>query len=329
MKTILLFRLGAYGDMIHMSFLPRMLKEKGYDKVDVETGIKGYRIFHNNPYVNNLGVYSSETATRGLDRANASKHFCVNNHLEAMGQQYNDVMFLGGTIESAILKMEQQHEYYKHDHFRDKYRHINYYDQMAIVAGYPEEVGKWQGEVYFSDEEHSIVEEYINQYKDKFTVLMNVAGTSAHKQFQQAEELAKRILDKYEDALIITTGGPQYADRNLKHLGDRVRTIIGHQPFRQAMLLAKYVNCTIGCESGLMVASNMWGTPTIQLMTAASLENHPKYAKNDYSLQSPAYCSPCCKGPYQYIGCPSKDGYPLCVFFDINKIMEQVGKIHA
>ena len=72
----------------------------------------------------------------------------------------------------------------------------------------------------------------------------------------------------------------------------------------------------------------MWNTPTIQLMTAASLINHPKYAKNDYSLQSPAYCSPCCKGPYQYIGCPSKDGYPLCVYFDVDKIMEQVDKIH-
>ena len=63
-------------------------------------------------------------------------------------------------------------------------------------------------------------------------------------------------------------------------------------------------------------------------MTAASLDNHTKYAKNDYSLQSPAYCSPCCKGPYQYIGCPSKDGYPLCVYFDIEKIMEKVDEIH-
>jgi len=328
MKTILLFRLGAYGDMIHMSFLPRMLKQKGYSKVDVETGIKGYRILHGNPYIDNLGIYCSEMAKTPADKINASKSFNLNQHLEAMGQQYNDVMFLGGTIEQSILIMEQQHRYYENDNFRDQYRHINYYDQMAISAGFPEEVGKWQGEVYFSDKEHDIVEDYIEQYKDKFTVLINVAGTSAHKQFQQSEELAKKILDKYDDALIITTGGPEYADRNLKHLGDRVKTIIGHQPFKQAMLLAKHVNCTIGCESGLMVASNMWGTPTIQLMTAASLENHTKYAKNDYSLQSPAYCSPCCKGPYQYIGCPSKDGYPLCVYFDTDLIMEKVGDIH-
>jgi len=329
MKTILLFRLGAYGDMIHMSFLPRLLKGKGYDKVDIETGIKGFRVLHGNPFIDNLGIYLSEIGTRECDRNTAKQPFNVTKHLEAMSYQYDEVMMLGGTIETSILKMENQQEYYAHDDIRDKYRHINYYDQMAISAGFPEEVGKCKGEVYFADEEHDAVESYMDKYKDKFTVLINVAGTSAHKQFVQAEEVAKKILDKYEDAVIITTGAPQYADKNLKHLGDRVRTIIGHQPFRQAMLLAKHVNCVIGCESGLMVASNMWGTPTIQLMTAASLVNHCKYAENDYSLQSQAYCSPCCKGPYQYIGCPVKEGHPLCVFFDVNKIMEKVGEIHV
>ena len=274
-------------------------------------------------------IYISEIGTREIDRLQAKKTFNVSKHLEAISYQYDEVIMLGGTIELSILKMESQQEYYVHDDLRDKYRHINYYDQMIISAGYPEEVGKWQGEVYFSDEEHDIVESYIEKYKDKFTVLINIAGSSGHKQFKQAEELAKKILDKYDDAIIITTGDSKQKDNTLKHLDDkRVRTIIGHQSFRQAMLLTKHVNCVIGCESGLMVASNMWGTPTIQLMTAASLENHTKYAKNDYSLQSPAYCSPCCKGPYQYIGCPSKDGYPLCVFFDVDKIMEKVGEIH-
>jgi len=309
--------------------LPHLLKNKGYDKVDVQTGIKGYRVLQHNPYINELSIYMGELVVSDFDRVVTRDMFLVKKHIEANGHKYDDTFFLGGSIENSLLKMENQSEYFMHQMHRDSSLKVNYYDQTCISAGYPEEVGKWQGEVYFTDEECNIGEEYIKQYKDKFTILINVAGTSAHKQFVQAEELVKKLLDKYEDALIITTGGPEYKDKSLKHMDDkRVRTIIGVQPFRQAMHLTKHVNCVIGCESGLMVASNMHGTPTIQLMTAASLDNHCKYAKNDYSLQSPAYCSPCSKGPYQYIGCPVKDGYPLCVYFDTDIIMEQVEKIY-
>lgn len=330
MKKALIFRIGAYGDMIHLSFLPHLLKNKGFDKVDVETGIKGFRILVNNPFIDNLGIYVSELTGDTKSRQTADNPLMLKKHLEILAMHYTKFFFLGGTIESDILKMENQNDYYEPDWIRrDKYAHINYYDQTCIRTGYPDEVGKWQGEVYFTDEEHNAVEEYISKYKNKFIVLINVAGTSGHKQFVQAKEVAKKILDKYKDALIITTGGKEYEDKNLKDLSDkRVRTIIGHQSFRQALLLSKYVNCVIGMESGLMVGANMWGTPTIQLMTAASLENHTKYAKNDYSLQSPAYCSPCCKGPYQYIGCPMKEGYPLCIYFDTDKILKQVEKIY-
>jgi ADP-heptose:LPS heptosyltransferase len=328
MKRALIFRLGAYGDILHLSFLPHLLKDKGYDKVDVETGIKGYRILVNNPFIDNLAIYPSELLTGNEKKAVSTRH-ALQKHLKIMSLEYDNIFFLGGTIESAILKMEEQPEYYMHQKYRDSFSKINYYDQTLLSAGFPEEQGKWQGEVYFTDEEHKAVEEYIDKYKDKFTVLINVAGTSAHKQFVQAEEVARKILDKHKDALIITTGSREHESKNLKWLDDkRVRTITGHQPFRQALLLAKHVNCVIGMESGLMVGANMWGTPTIQLMTAASLDNHPKYAKNDYSLQSPAYCSPCCKGPYQYIGCPVKDGHPLCVYFDTKKILKQVDKIY-
>lgn len=329
MKKALIFRLGAYGDIIHLSFLPHLLKDKGYDQVDIETGIKGYKILQENPFIDNLKLYIGETCSKKA-KLIAYRKDLVEKHLQAIMAYYDIIFDLNASIEYDILKMEVQSEYYESDNVRrGKYAHINYYDKTLLETGYPEEQGKWQGELYYNDQEKKTVENYIKKYKDKFTVLINVAGTSAHKQFVQAKEVAQKILDKYDDALIITTGSPEHKEKSLKELSDtRVRTIIGHQGFRQATLLAKHVNCVIGCESGLMVASNMWGTPTIQLMTAASLENHPKYAKNDYSLQSPAYCSPCCKGPYQYIGCPVKDGYPLCVYFDTNKILKQVDKIY-
>jgi hypothetical protein len=73
----------------------------------------------------------------------------------------------------------------------------------------------------------------------------------------------------------------------------------------------------------------MWDVPTIQLLTATSKLAHCKHSKNDYSLQSPARCSPCYKGPYMYYGCPTKDLLPLCVYFETDKILTQVEAIHA
>ena len=50
----LMSRYGAFGDCLHASHLPRLLKEVGYTIVDVETNFKGYQIFSDNPFIDNL-----------------------------------------------------------------------------------------------------------------------------------------------------------------------------------------------------------------------------------------------------------------------------------
>jgi hypothetical protein len=98
------------------------------------------------------------------------------------------------------------------------------------------------------------------------------------------------------------------------------------------MLMAKYASLVIGAESGLMVASTLLGAPTVQLMTAASLKNHGGDFVNDYSLQSPAPCSPCHKGPYDYIGCPKfqhlGSQYPVCVKFEPEIILARMEQVY-
>jgi hypothetical protein len=157
--------------------------------------------------------------------------------------------------------------------------------------------------------------------------MINLNGTTLNKRMVIAPELIKRILKKYPEADIILTG-----DKNSDGLdipsSPRIKSIIGVMPFRQALLMAKYSKLVITMESGFGVGANMWGVPTIQMMTCASLVNHPDDCPNDYSLQSPAPCSPCCKAQYKFIGCPVKDGYPLCVFFDVDLVMKQVEKAY-
>lgn len=305
-----------------MCHLPRLLKENGFDIVDVETNFKGYQLLANNPYIDNLNGINPEFVFTD------NKINYLGKYWDLLAEEYDHVINLLNTLEYGCLAMEDENVYYMNTQVRrNRYGKKNFYDVTTSYSGFPNLCEKYRkGEVYYTEKEEKIVSKWMKKFENKFTVLINLSGTGPHKRFVQAHEVIKNILSKKGDAEIILTGGPDCKQFEVE--GDRITSIVGKFPFRQALLIAKHVNCVIGCESGLMVGSTMWETPTIQLMTAASIDNHGKYNPNDYSIQSPCYCSPCHKGPYDYRGCPHKNGNPLCVYFDINEILKKVEVIY-
>lgn len=314
----LIIRHCAFGDAIHASHLPHLLSDKGFE-VHVNTNFKGYQIFAYNPFIKELHAENLEGYPNWL----------VEKHWQVISEGYDKVINLYGSIEYNLLSMENQNEYYLSSNVRrSRYEGRNYYDETTIAAGYQELIGKYRGRMYFTEEEKKIVLDWIQlpKFRNKKLVMLNLSGTGPHKRMVQAQEIAERLL-KDQDIHIITTGSAECADKDfVLDYGHRMTSIVGRFPFRQAALITKYMDCVIGCESGLMCAAAMWETPCVQLMTATSIYAHNKYNPNDFSLQSPCSCSPCYKGPYGYFGCPSKDGNPLCVYFDVDKIINQVEK---
>ena len=317
----LIIRHCAYGDAIHASHLPRLLHSKGYTTIDVNTNLKGSMVFLHNPFIANLVVEEISTTPAWL----------LEKHWQVIAEGYDKVINLYASIEYDLLAMENDNTYYMSGEIRrQRYEGINFYDHTTVKAGYLEDIGKFHGEMFFTDKEHEIVRNWIDlpKFKDKTLVMINISGSGPHKRMVQAREIADRLLETHNDIHIITTGSAacksvDFADE----LGDRATSITGRFPFRQAALVTKYMDCVIGCESGLMCAATMWETPVIQLMTATDINAHCKYNTNDYSLQSPCRCSPCYKGPYSYYGCPSKDGNPLCVYFSVEDIVNQYKKV--
>lgn len=320
-KSALIVRHGAYGDMIHVSHLPRLLKDNGYDLVGFSTGKRGMNILKYNPFIDKFHFAEISETTR----AQGIRYF--NDRVTYIGRDYDDIFNLNQLIEVGALAGQQQREFYLDQETRNRMGGDNYYDIATKAIGFKQLCGNYRGELFFSESEEHVVARTMLKYSNKFNVLVNLAGSSPHKAFIQANEVIELIMDKYEDVNVFTTG-----DEKAKDLGSKREGVIhlaGKLPFRQVMLMAKYMNCVIGCESGMVVASSCFGVPTIQLLTAASKRNHVHYAENDYSLQSPARCSPCHKNPYDYWGCPTKDNYPLCVHFDTNLILEKVEEIHV
>jgi ADP-heptose:LPS heptosyltransferase len=307
-----------------MSHLPRLLKDNGVEFVGVSTGFKGMQLLKHNPFIDCFHFFEPGARTLSIQY--------WEGRLKVLGQSYDKVVDLSGSIEMKLLAMENQMEYYQHIDIRKKMGEVNYYDVSTELVGFPELCGKYKGEVFFTDEEHKIVEADLlrpGRFKDNFKAMINLGGSGPHKMFMQCREVGERILKEFPEAVIFTTGTSELEELNFTDLDPvRVRTLCGKKPFRQALLMAKHMDLVIGCESGIMCGASMWDVPTIQLLTATSKYCHTKYSTKDYSLQSEVKCSPCYKGPYKYYGCPKIKNSPACVYFDVDKIMEQVRKAY-
>jgi ADP-heptose:LPS heptosyltransferase len=316
-KTCFISRLGGAGDVLHASHLPKLIKEHyGVTHLTFETNYHGMHILTGNPYIDDLQFVD----------VNKMTHNRMSKNLEWAQYQYDMVFNFANTIELAYCTNENDWRYYTADSWRRDNLGKNYYDVMTDAAGLPESYYGTRGQLYYTLEEHRLAQEWADEKHRSYdkVILVNLSGSTLHKKFIQAESVCRKILERYEKALIILTGDEYCKDQVFKH--ERVISYVGSQKngFRSVALKSKYVDLNISLESGLILVAHSWDAPSLQLLTAASYENHIKYAKNAYWLQASVACSPCHRNPREYFGCPVRDQHPACIWFDEDKIMQKV-----
>lgn len=319
MKTCFVSRLGGSGDIMHAAHLPELIKlHYGVTHLTWETNIHGMHILYGNPFIDELQFVDVNKMT--VNR--------MTKHLQWAHENYDMVFDFSNTIELTYCCNENDQRYYRSDTWRRTNLNKNYYDVMIDAAGLPESYYGNRGRLYYTDEQHQQMQVWIDE-KHKtyhYVILVNLSGSTLHKKFIQAESVCRKILDKYKDALIILTGDEHCKNQVFKH--DRVISYVGsdNNGFRQVALKTKYVDLTISLESGLACVAHSWDAPCLQLLTAASWDNHIKHAENAYWLQSEVACSPCHKNPREYFGCPVVDRHPGCIYFNEELILDKVGE---
>ena len=97
MKKVLINRNGAYGDIIHMSHLPRLLKDNGWDYVAVSTGYKGKQLLEHNPFIDKFVFLTPEIEK--------SKTKLIAFAKEIRKEQYNAVVDVYGKLSSFLISM--------------------------------------------------------------------------------------------------------------------------------------------------------------------------------------------------------------------------------
>lgn len=318
MKTCFVSRLGGTGDVMHAAHLPELIKEHyGIEHITWETNYWGMHILVGNPHIDSLLM---------VDTTKMSYNRMFKN-LEDATERYDLVFDFSNTIEKAYCTNENDQRYYRSDKWRrETLGKKSYYDVMTDAANLPEKYYGRRGRLYFTPEEHASCEGWIDKKHETYdrVILINVSGSTLHKKFVQCESVSRKILEKYPKALIILTGDENCLPQVFEH--ERVMSYVGStvNTLRSVALKCKYVDLNISLESGLVLIAHSWDAPTLQLLTAASWDNHVKYAKNAYWLQAPTPCSPCHRNPREYFGCPVVDKHPACAFFDEDKIMQKV-----
>ncbi len=326
MKKVYLIRHGAYGDHVDMTNVIKVFDEEGWE-ITFEYNIKGSHIHAENPRINKHILFDP---------------YSKNNNIEEMIKQRKEiikncdrVVDFQGSLEGALIAGESTPEYFWPKKLRnEKNSHICYYDQSMKWAGFTGKkyMGR-SGEIFFTKEEHEHVRLQIERYKEGFNadyvVLWCLRGTMWQKAiYPLSEEVCRRFQEKHKKVLIITTGD----DFCQKWEWAAERTIhrSGRMPFRQAALMARYVDMVVTPETGLGIVAGVFGTPKIMLLTAASIKNITGNDENDFSLQSEAWCSPCSRAIYNVNSCmlSGENKLPICVNFNKETVLDRMKEIY-
>lgn len=350
-KSVLIIRWGAYGDQIHMSNVIRAFDELGYF-IGASYNYKGVQIHADNPRIDRHYPYDP-TEQSQLKASNADPaHFY--NIIKQLSQGYNKVINLQGSLEGALIEDEQSYKYFMPLSWRRaKNTHTCYYDQSMLWAGIrdPKFMGR-TGEIFFTREEHAHVGNYMKDFQDRYIIIWALRGSMYQKAvYPLAEETISRFCEKHPETVVFTTGDQFCTQFEFDH--PNVVHLSGKFPFRQVLLMSKYSDLVVTPETGLGIGAGAFSTPKIMLLTAASLTNIVGNDKNDFSMQSNAWCSPCTRAIYNTNSCPKlgktipvdkgtaayitttgkkvpeRVELPLCVGFSIDEILERMDYVHA
>tara|TARA_Y100000310_G_scaffold342437_2_gene445709 strand:- start:1637 stop:2734 length:1098 start_codon:yes stop_codon:yes gene_type:complete len=341
-KRVYLIRYGAYGDHLHMSHIVRAFKEEGYH-VTFEYNTKGAQLHTYNP---NINVHVLHEPCKGLVDQEEDAMYAHYKKLKKIKKDYDRFVDFSNSLEKSLIAGHADVGFFLSKKEREtKYGQISFHDQSVLWAGLPKKYFGGKPEVYYRRKEHERVKELLQPMKDKgqFILIWSLAGSMWQKAiYPWSKEVCDEFQRRHPNVFIIITAGPTY--KNNVWEGKNVMSVVDKWPFRQALLSTRYANALITPETGLGIGAGGYDTPKCMLMTAANLKNIIGEDKNDFSIQSDAWCSPCHRAIYNMDLCdtqPMEEGVkvaygndktanklPICVFFNKDKVLEQMEKMY-
>lgn len=302
MKTVLVVRLGAFGDLVMITPVLRKLKEEGYHvTVNVKKN-QSDAILKNNPHIDKFIYHDPDMPS--------SEFF---EHWKEMAKDYDKYINLSGSIEEYLLKKQGTPEFDWSWEKRHGFCNINYYDHTLEGSGYSD-TGQ-NGELFFSQTEISQGRAFKKKYRDKFIILWSLSGSSYHKAYPYTEYVMQALLAMHKDVMILAVGDLLCDVFSPGLIHPRIKNYIGKWPMRKSVLMTKFADCVVGTDTGLLVAAGTTDTPKVIMLSHTSRENLTKYWKNVTPLSADVGCQPCHRLIYTLDACPLEESIksPICM----------------
>lgn len=343
---ILIFRSGAYGDVLITTPIVRYLKSQGHEIVYV-TSNRGMEVLKNNPHIERLIQHKEETKIEDLAA-----------NIEGLRKKFKceKVIDFSESIEVALSQHPRSPNYklpkleriarFNTNFYEYSFQHVGWkFIQMSY--SYPD--GKYflsaeqcRPELFFDrhelydvrDEGRHEAVDYIDEFK--FNILLGMSGSGGNKAWPWMETFALAVCEKYQNVHIITVGDEKC--RLIEpELEGRITNLSGKIPMRMSMELTSLVDLVIAPDTGIAHAAGCYDTPKIILLGHNTIETITKHFTNDYSVEADpelAPCAPCLSLIYNKDEqCPTVaecGGAVLCMSkgITVDRVMEQFGKVY-
>lgn len=321
---ILIFRSGAFGDLVCITPVIRNLHSKGHE-LYVVTSKRGMEVLKNNPHIHRLIQHKEETP---IDK--------LSENIEYLRKQFKceKVYDFSESIEVSLSQHPRSPNYKLSKPERIARFNRNFYEYSFEHIGEP-----WAGvdlkpELFFDKNEITEAESYLKH--DAYNILIGMSGSGNNKAWPWTESLAHKICENYPDVHIITVGDEKC--RLIEpEIEGRITNLSGKIPMRTSMALTNVVDLVIAPDTGIIHAAGCYETPKICLLGHNTKECITKYFKNDYSIEADeklAPCAPCLFLIYDMkLQCPlsPQTGGSICLSEGIPmlKVYERFEEVYA
>lgn len=274
-KTAVIFRPGAYGDVIWTSTVTWHLKQQGYH-VTVYTEDRGEEMLRHDPHVDRLIALGHDQIPTG----HLAKFIIYES------AKYDLAVNLVESVERNALGFHSDIKFYWPQDVRRKFFNRNYLELIHDLAGLPYE---FHQRFYLSADEHAAALRWREAHCGSAPmVVLAPTGSTLPKFWPYTPELSARLAEAGVHAVILgdLRGMEIPAAERVHQLGLTL-------PIREAIALALVADVVVGEETAILNAVAMEPMPKVVLLSHSTVENLTKHWVNTVSLSGDVPCYPC------------------------------------
>ena len=285
---ILLWRTGAFGDVLITTPLIRHLHSQGH-QVFYVTNERGEQVLKNNPHV--FKLLKNDETVKNENLGEHMQYLMRKHHCERL-------IDLNESIECALSQHPRSADYKLPKRERIARFNRNFYEYCFEHAKEPwDEKVDFKPELFFNEDELSDARKHM---KPGYNVLIGLSGSGGNKTYPWMMDVCNDIAKSHPDVHFITVG-----DLRCQILEDietpdinSITYLSGKISMRISMALTGLVDLVISPDTGLLHASGCYNTPKIGLLGHTTKEHITKHFSNDYSLEADEKLAPCAPCSY-------------------------------